>query len=179
MAKYLLVILIGGVIGGLLGSRRSCESGTCPLTSNPYTGALYGAVMGFFLASTVFGSTTPRTLTEDTAMAATTSTLVTEIKNNDEFNQQVLKATVPTLVDLWAPWCAPCRAQLPIVNKVADNAGEKAHVVKVNVDEAGDVAEKLGVNSIPTLIVFKNGKEVKRFVGVQSADILGHALGLQ
>ena len=179
MTKYVIAILIGGAIGGLMGSRRSCESGTCPLTSNPYTGALYGAVLGFFLISAVFEPTTQRASTEDTAMAATTSTLVTEIKNNDEFNQQVLQATVPTLVDLWASWCAPCRAQMPIVEQLAENAGDKARVVKVNVDEAGDIAEKLGVSSIPTLIVFKNGKEVKRFVGVQSAKDLSLALGLQ
>ena len=178
MAKLVIAILIGGAIGGLIGSRRSCETGTCPLTSNPYSGALYGAVMGFFLVSAVFGTTTPRASTEDTAMAATTSTLVTEIKNNDEFKQQVLNATVPTLVDLWATWCAPCRAQMPIVEQVAEKAGDKARVVKVNVDEAGDIAESLGVSSIPTLVVFKGGKEEKRFVGVQSADTLSRALGL-
>ncbi len=111
-------------------------------------------------------------------MAATTSTLVAAIKNNDEFKQQVLNATVPTLVDLWATWCAPCRAQMPIVEQVAEKAGVKARVVKVNVDEAADIAESLGVSSIPTLVVFKGGKEEKRFVGVQSADTLSRALGL-
>jgi len=111
-------------------------------------------------------------------MAATTSSLVTEIKNNDEFKQQVLNAPVPVLVDLWASWCGPCRAQMPIVEQVADKAGDKARVVKVNVDEASDIAESLGVSSIPTLVVFKGGKEEKRFVGVQSADTLSRALGL-
>jgi thioredoxin 1 len=178
MAKLLIAILIGGAIGGLIGARRSCETGACPLTSNPYRGALYGAVLGFFLVSAVFGTTTPSASTEDTAMASKTSTLVAAIKNKEEFQQQILNATVPTLVDFWATWCAPCRAQMPIVEQVAEKAGDKARVVKVNVDEASDIAESLGISSIPTLVVFKGGKEEKRFVGVQSADTLSRALGL-
>jgi thioredoxin 1 len=178
MAKYVIGILIFGAVGGLMGSRRTCETGACPLTSNPYIGALYGAAMGFFLVSALFGTVTRSASTEETVMAATTSTLVTEIKSNDEFKQQVLNASVPVLVDLWASWCAPCRAQMPIVEQVAEKAGDKARVAKVNVDDASDIAEKLGVSSIPTLVVFKGGKEEKRFVGVQSADTLSRALGL-
>jgi thioredoxin 1 len=68
---------------------------------------------------------------------------------------------------------------MPIVEQVASKAGDKAHVVKVNVDEASDIAENLGVSSIPTLVIFRNRKQEKRFVGVQSADTLSRALGLQ
>jgi thioredoxin 1 len=76
------------------------------------------------------------------------------------------------LVDFWAPWCGPCKMQLPILEKVVAAVGAKANVAKVNVDEAGVTAQQFGVRSIPTLIVFKNGKAVKQFVGVQSAAAL-------
>lgn len=79
-------------------------------------------------------------------------------------------ATGVVLVDFWATWCGPCRMQSPIVDEIAE-AG--AHVLKVNVDEAPDLAAKFLVNSIPTLVVFKDGKEVRRFVGyTQKSDIV-------
>lgn len=179
MAKYAIAVLIGGAIGAWMGSRGTCETGACPLTSNPYTGALYGAVVGLFLASTVLATVTRQASTEEQTMATATNVAITEVKNKVDFKQQVLDAQVPVLADLWAPWCGPCRSQMPIVEQLAAKAGEKARIVKVNVDEATDVAEDLGVNSIPTLIVFKGGKETMRFVGVQSADTLSRALGLE
>ena len=77
------------------------------------------------------------------------------------------------LVDFWAPWCGPCRMQGPIVEKAAEQLGGKAKVAKVNVDKAPQTAQKFGIQSIPTLIVFKNGKSVKQFVGVtQAAELV-------
>ena len=111
-------------------------------------------------------------------MQTTETNSVIAITSKAEFQEKVLGAKVPVLVDLWATWCGPCRAQMPIVEQVAVRAGDRARVMKVNVDEAVDVARDLGVDSIPTLVVFKDGKEQKRFVGVQSADILAAALGL-
>ena len=112
-------------------------------------------------------------------MAMTQNSAILEANTDAEFDQHVLKSNVITLVDLWAPWCGPCRMQLPVIEQVAEKAGDRARVVKVNVDEAGSVAQQLNVNSIPTLIIFKDGKEVNRLVGVQSAATLTRALGLQ
>jgi thioredoxin 1 len=80
------------------------------------------------------------------------------------------------LVDFWAPWCAPCMMQGPILEKVAAAMAGQAKVGKCNVDEAPQSAERFGVRSIPTLVVLKDGKEVERFVGVQSESQLIAAL---
>jgi thioredoxin 1 len=81
-----------------------------------------------------------------------------------------------TLVDFWAPWCGPCKMQLPIIAETVSELPEGVTIAKVNVDEAGDLAKQFEVRGIPTWIVFKDGKEIARASGVQSRDnILGLA----
>jgi thioredoxin 1 len=80
--------------------------------------------------------------------------------------------TKPVLVDFFASWCGPCQMQGPIIDQVAEAMGDKAVIGKVNVDEAGAIAQNFGVMSIPTLIIFKDGKEHKKYVGVQMKDDL-------
>ena len=82
----------------------------------------------------------------------------------------------PVVMDFWAPWCGPCRAQGPILERFAGQVGERALVAKVNVDEERSLAGQFGVQAIPTLIVMKQGKVVHRMVGVQSAETLLRAL---
>jgi len=81
-----------------------------------------------------------------------------------------------TLVDFWAPWCGPCGMQGPILKEVAESVDGQAKIAKVNVDEAGGVAGRFGVQAIPTLLLFKDGNEVRRFVGVQPKEILIDAI---
>lgn len=89
------------------------------------------------------------------------------------FEAEVLKADLPVLVDFWATWCAPCRMLGPVVEEVAEETEGRAIVGKINVDDEMDLARKYRVASIPTLIVFKNGQEVNRNVGVvEKEDIL-------
>lgn len=88
------------------------------------------------------------------------------------FETEVMKSTVPVLVDFWAVWCTPCQIQGPIVEEVAATLGEKAKVVKLNVDENPMYAQKYGVMSIPTMMIFKNGAVAKQFIGVTSKEIL-------
>lgn len=88
------------------------------------------------------------------------------------FEAEVMKSTVPVLVDFWAVWCTPCQIQGPIVEEVAVALGAKAKVVKLNVDENPVYAQKYGIMSIPTLMIFKNGAVAKQFIGVTSKDVL-------
>ena len=80
------------------------------------------------------------------------------------------------LVDFNAPWCAPCRAQEPIIEDLAGQFEGKVVVVELSIDENRETAAKLGIHSIPTLAIFKNGKEIQRFIGLQSADVLVEAV---
>ena len=105
----------------------------------------------------------------------TTKEQVKEFTQSD-FAAQVLKSGQPVLVDFWAPWCGPCRMQGPILHELAEQVGEKAVIGKVNTDEEYELAEKYGISSIPSLLVFKGGKPVKSFVGVTSAADLKKAL---
>ena len=86
------------------------------------------------------------------------------------FQQQTKNKVV--LVDFWAEWCAPCKVMAPVLNEVADELSGNSHVGKLNIEQYQSMAQKFNVRSIPTLILFKNGKEVKRFVGIKQKDFL-------
>ena len=88
------------------------------------------------------------------------------------FDTEVLKSNLPVLVDFWAAWCGPCRMQDPIIDEVAHELEGKVKIGKLNVDENPQSAQKFGVMSIPTLMIFKNGTVVKQFIGVQSKETL-------
>ena len=84
---------------------------------------------------------------------------------SENFTSEVLQSPLPVLVDFWAAWCGPCRAVAPTVEALASEYAGKLKVVKLDVDESGDVAGQFGVQSIPTLILFKGGQPVERLVG--------------
>lgn len=91
---------------------------------------------------------------------------------DQNFGQEVLQSDKPVLVDFWAPWCGPCQAMGPIIDELATEMEGKAKVGKLNVDENSEAASKYGIMSIPAIKIFKGGKVVKEFVGVQNKDVL-------
>ena len=94
------------------------------------------------------------------------------------FEQDVLNADLPVMVDFWAPWCAPCRAMGQTLDQVAPEMAEKVRIVKVNVDENPEIASRFGIRSIPTLIFFKGGEAQGMIPGALPAEALRQALTL-
>jgi len=87
-----------------------------------------------------------------------------------EFLEEVLRETIPTAVDFWAPWCGPCKMVSPILEEIADKHPGKIKVVKVNSDENPGLSQRFGIQGIPTIILFRDGKEVDRLVGAAPRD---------
>ena len=98
------------------------------------------------------------------------STLMEATSQN--FDKEVLEVSGKVLVDFWAPWCGPCRMQTPILERLVATGEINAKIFKLNTDDNPAIAQKFGIVSIPTLILFENGKEIGRFVGVQPENVL-------
>jgi thioredoxin 1 len=102
------------------------------------------------------------------------STAVTE----QSFEQEVLQSETPVLVDFWAEWCGPCHAVAPVLDRIVDERNGDLKLVKVNIDEEQGLANRYGVQSIPTMILFKNGEPAAAAIGAQPKGRLEQALGL-
>jgi thioredoxin 1 len=92
--------------------------------------------------------------------------------NDTDFRSNVLESDTPVLVDFWAEWCVPCHMVSPVVEEIAQEKGESLKVAKLNIDDNPDATRTYGVMSIPSLILFKGGKEVARVVGAKPKDAI-------
>ena len=105
-----------------------------------------------------------------TELSATSAPV--DVASSEDFDRLIAAAPIPIVVDYWAPWCGPCRMVAPELVKVAARANGKFMVVKVNTDALNDLGERFGIRSIPTMAVFKGGREVTRTTGARpAADI--------
>ncbi len=101
-----------------------------------------------------------------------------EITMSDaEFDDELTKSELPILVDFWAPWCGPCRVVGPILTEIADEKADVLRIGKLNVDDNPSVSQKYGITSIPTMMLFKDGKPVERLVGALPKEELLEAIG--
>jgi thioredoxin 1 len=102
------------------------------------------------------------------------STAVTE----STFDQEVLSSDKPVIVDFWAEWCGPCHAVSPILDKIAEERADELKLVKVNIDEEQALAERYGIASIPTMVLFKDGEPAAAAIGAQPKGAIEKQLGL-
>jgi thioredoxin len=105
---------------------------------------------------------------------ATTATAVTE----QSFEDEVLQSDTPVIVDFWAEWCGPCHAVAPVLDRIVEESNGDLKLVKVNIDEQPALSQRYGVQSIPTMILFKNGEPAAAAIGAQPKPALEKALGL-
>jgi thioredoxin len=96
----------------------------------------------------------------------------------DTFQQEVLDSDVPVIVDFWAEWCGPCHAVAPVLDKIVEEQSGKVKLVKVNIDEERSLAERYGIASIPTLLLFDGGEQTASVIGAQPKGAIERALGL-
>jgi thioredoxin 1 len=94
------------------------------------------------------------------------------------FDQEVLKSDKPVIVDFWAEWCGPCHAVSPVLDKIAEERAGELKVVKVNIDEEHGLAERYGIASIPTIVLFKDGEPAAAAIGAQPKGAIETQLGL-
>jgi thioredoxin 1 len=161
LMQLMIGLLLGGGLGATMGYFGKCTSGACPLTANPWRGGFIGALMGGMLAFSV-ASSRPVVAPDKGSHAAV------QIADAADFDQQVLHATRPVLVDFYSNSCGPCRMLAPTIEKLARQYEGRAVVAKVNVDHLGALAGRYGIQGIPTVVFFDQGKEVQRLVGLRS-----------
>ena len=96
----------------------------------------------------------------------------------DTFESEVLQSDKAVLVDFWAEWCGPCHAVSPVLDRIAEERADELKLVKVNIDEERELAERYGIASIPTMILFKDGEPAAAVIGAQPKGAIERSLGL-
>ncbi len=162
MLSLISYALIGGGIGAALGWFGKRSSGTRPLISTWWRGAIYGAVLGglfYFIAGGGSAS-----MNESTANV--------KLIQQDQFDAEVIQSPTPVVADIYATWCGPCKVLSPMLDQLAGSFTNKIKFVKVNVDTAPALTQRFDIQGIPTLLFFKNGKVVDSILGLPAADDL-------
>ncbi len=168
LIQLALGLLVGGSLGAVMGYFGKCTTGACPLTANPWRGAFIGALIGGMFAFSAGSSRpVPQAGQEHASLL---------IGSTEDFEREVLNADKPVLVDFYADWCGPCRQLAPTIEQLVAQYEGRAVVSKVNIDRHSELAGRYGIQSIPTILFFKDGQEVGRLVGVHSESAYASVL---
>ncbi len=170
MLKIVSFVLVGGLIGAVLGYFGKCASGTCPFTANPFRGAGFGALFGLLFAISSYGNPfQKREVVPDSAN-------IVHLADAADLGRLLADSKVPVMLDFYADWCGPCRKLAPELSRLADQWGDGARIVKINVDKHRDLAGRYNVSSIPDIRVYMGGVENQRAMGYRSQTQLGEML---
>ncbi len=161
--SLILSLIVGAGLGAVLGYYGKCASGTCPLTANPWRGAAYGMFLGLLFYSAVG---------RNGSGSAPESTAHVKLVNQSQFESEVAQPGRPVVVDFYATWCGPCKRLSPMLDELAGPLSNQINFLKVDIDQSAALAQRYGVQGVPTLIFLRNGTEVGRQVGLSSKDEL-------
>ena len=162
-------LLLGGIFGALLGYFGKCSSGACPLTANPWRGSLVGALLGGMFAFSAAGAS-------PSAEGNKSGYSALHVTKESDFEQLVLQANKPVLVDFYSDGCGPCRMLAPTVERLAEDYEGRALIYKVNVDTLPALAQRYGISGIPAVLFFEGGRETQRLVGLRDQKAYANVL---
>ena len=197
ITKILLGVLIGGAVGAGLGHFGKCSSGSCPLTANPYRGAIYGAVMGALLASVFWRKSQENPSSPDVVNVSSESDLnakvlkengsgLVECLTKESFLQKVFnyeqnkewkfEGKLPCIVDFYADWCGPCKMVEPILKELAQEYQGKLNIYKVDTQAQQELAAAFGIQSIPSMLFVPLNDKPQMSVGALPKKTLKKAI---
>ncbi len=159
----ILSLMVGAGLGAVLGYYGKCTTGTCPLTANPWRGAIYGMVLGLLFHSA---------LGKDGARSTTAPTVNVKSVTQAQFESEIAQNDRPIVVDFYATWCGPCKRLSPILDELAGPLTNQINFLKVDVDQSPELAKRYRVEGVPTLLFLRDGKELDREVGLTSKEAL-------
>ena len=194
IARIFLGVLIGGSIGAVLGYFGKCSSGSCPLTANPYRGAIYGAVIGALLASAL--SLKPGEKSESSNIVSKSDLNVKVLKEDgsgivesltkDSFLQKVFdyeqnkewkfEGKLPCIIDFYADWCGPCKMVEPILKELAQEYQGKLNIYRIDTQAQQELAATFGIQSIPSMLFVPLNDKPQMAVGALPKKTLEKAI---
>ena len=169
--QIVLLTAAGAGIGALLGKLKSCPDGGCPLTANPKRGAIWGGILGLFIAMSA-----GQGILAEPGGPAEAGDVWREAATEEEFQREVLDQPGVAVVYFHADWCGACRQYAPTLNKVSRETADRARYVKVDADAAQALARRYRIEALPTTLFFSGGEVQGRLVGGVPEDILHGAL---
>jgi len=161
-SRIVFGILLGATIGFAAGYLSFRAGGACPILCNPYRGAIFGAVVGALLAASL----------RDKIPSYTPSPHLLSIETAEAFEQEVLQADRPVLVEFYTPACRHCRRLEPVVHSLADRFAGRATIAKLDGGALRDISRRYRIRAVPALLLFVGGQEVDRTVGYQREEKL-------